>query len=759
MSAGSVSHEVDSDTERVGKYQLQREVQQGLVNALVSIGASDDTNERYAVITADLRPWLRWRLDDPVDVIDVSRIAGPVPWTEGNAYRGTSGESRTDSTLAGATTARSGADEDDSWVPRMDIHLCDHPSDVSEALADLAPSTVIVDYALPWNDFQWEKTKSLRGLAPEPLQRLPQLDTAQAMLGLAASQSSVKRIVTILPRAVVEGSRYVALRQYLQSSAGLAGLVSLPDRLFSPVYSGSTTLVALGEYGVREKKRVAFLQIAGRGDLIGSRTLTWLTDFTVGMQGNPMKLGFQAEVNQADSWAMAHYHPDARAAEDQIQELGETALLGDICEVIQGRGHSREDATAGRGIPVIRGRNLSTAPATKDGLSWVKKDREIPARALVKQGDILLQRIGSSPHSLLVGAELEGALASDTVFILRPKDRRIDPALLHQYLRSMTGQRMLSSRIAVTQTAPTLTARALRLLPVPVLPPLIIRELNELQETEQDLRSRVDALEAMRLGLFDADSQADLKQRLTAMRQTAAVYDASVQQAETLDFQVRNLYPFPIAYPYRMLASLIVPQDLLAAQLRVLENVLAFLTSVSLALLRPSDRSTLRPRNGKEAPNVLRTYWQGGATLGAWNDLYKQCARMLQTYQGDDLAISLGVLGAGRKSRSFREQVDELIAMRNNVVHRAPPNTESEYRTATHDIGRLLSSVIAELSFLTAYPIRLVRSVDGIRGSTSVAVQTLSYVGDHPALPQERHTHHAALATNDLYIQTAGNQW
>src|SRR5579859_3721168 len=49
-------------------------------------------------------------------------------------------------------------------------------------------------------------------------------------------------------------------------------------------------------------------------------------------------------------------------------------------------------------------------------------------------------------------------------------------------------------------------------------------------------------------------------------------------------FQIRNFYLFLLAFGYRQLSSLTTPQDHYRELLRVAENILAFLGSVSLAL-------------------------------------------------------------------------------------------------------------------------------------------------------------------------------
>ena len=63
------------------------------------------------------------------------------------------------------------------------------------------------------------------------------------------------------------------------------------------------------------------------------------------------------------------------------------------------------------------------------------------------------------------------------------------------------------------------------------------------------------------------------------------------------------------------------------------------------------------------------------------------------------------------------------------------------------------------LSFLTEYPIRLVRDVDLIRGTRRVIIKTLKYTGDHPGLLSEDNEYSDVLKKGDLYIQLEVSRW
>jgi hypothetical protein len=145
---------------------------------------------------------------------------------------------------------------------------------------------------------------------------------------------------------------------------------------------------------------------------------------------------------------------------------------------------------------------------------------------------------------------LDGAYASDTVIIIRPKSESVDSSFISQFLTSAAGQSLISSRVTGALGV-TLSTSALRDLPEPVLNEPVATDLQELTNIEDSLRTQADRLRSLRLEVFSATSESDLKIRLRDIRQISKAIAASVKQAESMDFQIRNFYPYPLAYRKR----------------------------------------------------------------------------------------------------------------------------------------------------------------------------------------------------------------
>jgi hypothetical protein len=100
---------------------------------------------------------------------------------------------------------------------------------------------------------------------------------------------------------------------------------------------------------------------------------------------------------------------------------------------------------------------------------------------------------------------------------------------------------------------------------------------------EAALRRRADELQLQRQTLFDATSSQAFAGAVQDLRRQGEILSRSLLRADDLSFQVANFYPFPIAYGYRLLASVSNSTELYKEQLRVGENILAFVASVAMS--------------------------------------------------------------------------------------------------------------------------------------------------------------------------------
>lgn len=119
----------------------------------------------------------------------------------------------------------------------------------------------------------------------------------------------------------------------------------------------------------------------------------------------------------------------------------------------------------------------------------------------------------------------------------------------------------------------------------------------------------------------------------------------------------------------------------------------------------------------------------------------------------------MAALWRERKLPRFAKAIEDVVVARNKFHHGQGPKVETEFRVATGNLGKLLDELMAQLSFLTEYPIRLVRDFNVLRGTRRIVVQSLRYVGDHPGMQPEQVEYKEALTKNDLYLQLRDDYW
>ncbi len=231
----------------------------------------------------------------------------------------------------------------------------------------------------------------------------------------------------------------------------------------------------------------------------------------------------------------------------------------------------------------------------------------------------------------------------------------------------------------------------------------------------------------------------------------AAAVDISpnVHSGDQLEYRIGSSYPFPIAFGFRSLMSVVDHRDLYRDQLRIAENVLAFLASVSLALLREEDRSRIDP--GK--------YWRSGISPGDWREIVALCSKAFAGYEDNPLAQAIKKLNIQSEKKGFGLDVIELIRVKNDYKHDRGPTVLEDIVRASDEAQERLKRCMEALGFFTGYPIRQVEDFNVSRSGDEFFLKCLRYTGDHPSFPQEEVIFHKGLPRGDLYLDLGHGYW
>lgn len=180
--------------------------------------------------------------------------------------------------------------------------------------------------------------------------------------------------------------------------------------------------------------------------------------------------------------------------------------------------------------------------------------------------------------------------------------------------------------------------------------------------------------------------------------------EALLAPRDGLERRISTSYPPPLARGYRSLMHTGDPGGLYREQLRFAENVLAFLASVSLALLREEDRE----RAGLD----LAAYWRGGISPGDWKDIIRRCSKVFAGYTDLPLATAIYGLKIGSEQRGFGRDIVELIRAKNDYKHDRGPTEPEDLAEASDKTQEKLRRCMEALDFLADYPMREAEDLD-----------------------------------------------
>ncbi len=215
--------------------------------------------------------------------------------------------------------------------------------------------------------------------------------------------------------------------------------------------------------------------------------------------------------------------------------------------------------------------------------------------------------------------------------------------------------------------------------------------------------------------------------------------------------KIGKYYHYPLAYGYSLLETFTNSADRYREQLRVAENLLAFLGSLSVALL---DKDQIRQLDQGLGRSAL-TSWQGGISPGHWLDLMIHALNQLADVENEPLYQGLVRLDVKKDKRGFGKILRDLIKAKNDFKHDRGPSIHSEYKEQGEFIDGHLRKAYEYLSFLPEHPMRLVQEINPRRRSEESDVIFLKCMGNHPGFATEVGVHSQRLRKGDLYIELA----
>jgi len=619
--------------------------------------------------------------------------------------------------------------------------------DLLELVANHLPKRFILDYTIPWGG-RVPPEDPMRSLLPQDISRELRgiTDTSHLLLMWAASQPSVDSIAAIMPSNVASAPALEWLRRGLLERFRIAAHIELPlsGMRGEPIVRGSFLRfdkVADSAY---------LTSLTATGDLIEIDNKSWFQSYLSCLEGRRPEHGYAAKLTTTN-WTTANNDPEAAAVRERLASLGCCKRLSDLAEIINcGPLLSETDAPPeGEGYEIVDARRLRYQSIGEDPPQSRRVLTVRDERCVLRAGDLLMPSIYHGEPHAFVFSDDSPSVAANSLIIIRPQ-AEISAWYVAEYLNSSTGRRLLEA--STLGTASRLSASSLRDLPVPVFPIDAFSPLTDVADAQSMLLNAADELNSRRASLFDIVRHQQLGDNLTELRRRASMLSDCLRRIGTLDYQISQYYPFPVAYGYRLLNGYVDPRERYQEQLRFAENLLAFLTSVSLALLSDEDRKQLQA-------DICKS-WRGGISPGDWLSLLQQSAKLLKRYVDHPLASSLAELDPGQNRRGFGKELVSLVQAKNDFKHDRGPKAEADVVQRSNELRESLEACMTSLGFWTQFPVYRVRELDvERRASSRVRLQCSQIVGDHPGFQQVTRFRAHALTKGDLYVEVNDRLW
>jgi hypothetical protein len=328
-----------------------------------------------------------------------------------------------------------------------------------------------------------------------------------------------------------------------------------------------------------------------------------------------------------------------------------------------------------------------------------------------------------------------GCLIGRDVILLRPKDHLACADILLRFFHlanfsSFGPWEWLEKATGATSGSDLVGL--LREVCIPVVPDDIADVLeenhvafDELSHAEPDV-----------MGLLECRNRGEFDRHLLRLRAENYALSQAREASSSRPYLIRNFYPFPIAFPYYVLAAH-QGHALLVEQLRVAESLFAFVASLALALSSPASGEL--PKAFSERRNF---------SDGIWLEIGRTAIKTLDSADHGDLADGLKLLFGG----IFPERADRLVKLRNDYHHNRIDNARISDKTS--EISTLLATCFDELAFIVRFP--LFRICDGVKVDrlSRRFIHEIEYYGGADLLHEARLMESERSYPSGLYVKT-----
>lgn len=447
---------------------------------------------------------------------------------------------------------------------------------------------------------------------------------------------------------------------------------------------------------------------------------------------------------------VAAHDPARLERQRHLRSLGEVRMLGDLGRLFVGwhRPSNSSGPEPVDGVPVLTGRDIATGVA----LDYADVRRVVrPARrAVLAAGDLCVPveaRRGEPLRVHVVEHDELPLVAANTVIAIRPRDE-LDTATIQflvDYLRSPRAAALLAHE---TSGRPHLDASQLAQLPVPMPDDTLLSALADLRATERQLDEWAAEVSNAIAGVLGEDAAEAGVIQLRSTGQLLRHRVTAARQLDDLGYRIRNLFPFPVALPWRRAQTANADLEGYQGILECAESLTGYLAVLSILLSRDLELELGAVRGLR---NGLATT-DHGISMTEWTEIVREVAgkRVARTASAATPFVELTelMLDGGDAYEALRD----LTQMRNDLSHNRGPKGGQVPGSFSEALERLVELYEA-CEWLIEYPVRLVEDTTWDSYGQSGRYRYRELTGDHYLIrPRTAATTDPTLNKGRLYV-------
>ncbi|MBI4647618.1 MAG: N-6 DNA methylase [Bacteroidia bacterium] len=322
------------------------------------------------------------------------------------------------------------------------------------------------------------------------------------------------RIGIVLPIGDLSNDEDANIKQWILSNTKILGIVQLPSETFQP-YTGTQTCLLFLENKKDDSEYSVFMAQAGRvgknqrgkdlyqrnseGALIQDKyenfildndLVTIITDYKKYCADEKFKSNFSFIISSKElkkSLLPNFHNPKNKVLISKSKRTKiEYKPLGDLCTKIYTPPRTKRVYVEPQfGIPFLSGNHITQL--IPQNVKYISKtETKQLDQFIVKEGDIVITRVGTMGIVRLIGKDIEGYAVSDNNNIIKVDINKIDPEYIYAILYSKIGKRSVK-KIAKGSVQNYNTPKALKSILIPILvDPDCTDIVNNIKKSEED---------------------------------------------------------------------------------------------------------------------------------------------------------------------------------------------------------------------------------------------------------------------------------